>query len=102
VVRETLVIGMSKVTMTKTERRVMVTAENVLAKMIPGNRDSLRDIAQRVSDDIADVRIVLAECVARRVLRMEGSVAIRRCAMMCGTTCRVRATNANADHVVRP
>ena len=76
-VRETLVIGMSKVTMTKTERRVTVTVENVLAKMIPGNRDSLRDIAQRVSDGIANVRTVLAECVARRVLRMEGSVAIR-------------------------
>ena len=59
--------------MTKAEKRVMVTAENVLAKMMPGERHSLRDIALRVGGGIASVRMVLAECVARRAVRMEST-----------------------------
>ena len=55
--------------MGKAEKRVVVSAEDVMGGMVAGERYTLHDIARRVNGAIPNVQAVLTECVARRAVR---------------------------------
>jgi hypothetical protein len=80
--------------MKKAGKPVVVTVEDALGSMTPGERHTLYDIARRGNGSIPNVQTVLNECVARRavshLVACPGYAAITRRRQICSDSHRDR------------